>query len=132
MPSDLEKIRRVLDLARAKINQQEPNLALANLREIQRGIEEYSATPEWAEFSLLIAEAYCAKCATSQQATLTRRLSEFRGSIVRLLKWNFVCGSTSAISTCAYPADSARRGILYARKVIGPWLGVAELVAGSS
>ena len=60
--SELEKIRRVLELARSRINQQEADLALANLREIRVEIERHAGTTECAEFSLLIAEAYCAKC----------------------------------------------------------------------
>ena len=61
-PSDLDKIRGVLELSRAEINQQEPNLALENLRKITDEIEQYPGTPQRAEFSLLVAEAYCAKC----------------------------------------------------------------------
>jgi hypothetical protein len=60
-PSELEKFRAVLDLARAEINRQEPDLALAHLREIQDDIERFDGFSEWADFSLLIAEAYCAK-----------------------------------------------------------------------
>ncbi|MGH9431046.1 MAG: hypothetical protein ACRD3T_05840 [Terriglobia bacterium] len=60
-PLDLTKVRSILKLARALINQQDPNLALEHLRRIHLEIEQYAGTPEWAEFSLLQGEACCAK-----------------------------------------------------------------------
>lgn len=130
LPSELEKIRRVLDLARAEINQQEPDLALANLRNIQLDIERFEHTPEGADFSLLIAEAYCAKreevAATfleeaeerirkiaspppDLQFRLLERCGDFHGSVSRRL--------------------SKAREYYAQAKISALALGVAELVA---
>lgn len=57
----IEKIRAELELARARINQQQPDLALESLRRLKDQIESFPDTPELAEYSLLIGEAYTAK-----------------------------------------------------------------------
>jgi hypothetical protein len=128
--SELEKIRAVLDLARAEINRQEPDLALAHLREIQHDTDQFEGTVPWADFSLLIAEAFCAKrdeaAATfledaeeriqkitnpppELQLRLWERCGDFHGSVSRRL-------------------SKAREYYAHA-KVLALDLGVPELVA---
>ena len=109
--SELEKIRRVLELARSRINQQEADLALANLREIRVEIERHAGTTECAEFSLLIAEAYCAKCeevAITYLDEAAERIQKLDSPAPELefRLWEHF----GDFSTRAYPADSARRG----------------------
>jgi hypothetical protein len=60
-PKDIEKIRTVLHLARAHINQQQPDLAIAVLRPIRDLVESYPLLPEWAEYPLTLGEALSAK-----------------------------------------------------------------------
>ena len=77
-PSELMKIRRVLQLVRAEINQQDPDLALENLWTIKNEVEENKGTPEWAEFFLLFAEAHCAKCDALAETYLTEAEEKLR------------------------------------------------------
>ncbi|MGD0226032.1 MAG: hypothetical protein ABSF71_27180 [Terriglobia bacterium] len=70
-PSDLVRIRSVLQLARAEIYQPDPDLALENLWTIKNEAEESKGTPEWAEFFLLFAEAHSAKCDALAETYLT-------------------------------------------------------------
>ncbi len=58
---ELEKIRQVLKQAQQQINQQQPDLAIESLRRIKDQVEACSDSPEWAEWSLQLGEAYTAK-----------------------------------------------------------------------
>src|SRR5438034_1306204 len=57
-PSELDKVRQVIQLARTLINQQKPGLAREHLRKIKHEVEDHQGTPEWAEHPLLVAETY--------------------------------------------------------------------------
>lgn len=69
--TDIQKIRANLQFARAQINQQEAGIALETLSKIKPEIDSYAGTQEWAEFSLLVGEAYCAKCDEKAKTFLT-------------------------------------------------------------
>lgn len=58
--SNSERLRMVLNLARREINRQKPHAALEHLRRIKHEVDVLHGMHEWAEFSLLLGEAYSA------------------------------------------------------------------------
>jgi hypothetical protein len=59
--TDLKEIPHVLRLAQQQINQLEPDLAIENLKRIRPAVDSHHETAEWAEYSLLLGEAFVAK-----------------------------------------------------------------------
>jgi len=57
----MEEIRHIFDTARREINRQNPDLALKYLRGLRQTIETMPGTLVWAEFRVLLGEAYVAK-----------------------------------------------------------------------
>jgi hypothetical protein len=60
---ELERIRQILTLARRQVDQREPrpDLAIEYLKQIRDAIDLYPGTPESAEYSLLLGEAFTAE-----------------------------------------------------------------------
>jgi hypothetical protein len=56
--TDIKKIRTLLELARAHINRQEPDVAIGVLRPIRDDVEAYPFMPEWVEYPLLLGGAF--------------------------------------------------------------------------
>lgn len=59
--SEFSRINHSIDLARREVNRQNAPLALVHLRCIKNDVEKYVGTPSWAEFKLLLGEAFLAK-----------------------------------------------------------------------
>jgi len=59
--NDFGKIRRILDLARTAINQQNPDKAIALLSNLPFDEGQSGLEREWAEVRLILAEAYASK-----------------------------------------------------------------------
>jgi hypothetical protein len=130
--TELERVRHVLKLARRQIDQGDPkpDLAIEHLRRIKHAIECYPDTPESAEYSLLVGEAFTAKHdpaaesflreAEDRIARLPDRLPELE---LRLHdRWAYFCEKVLRSRTRA-------RGHLELAKAAAVNLGVSELTA---
>ncbi len=69
---EIGRIRHVLNLARRQIDQRdpEPDLAIEYLKSIKDAVDRYPDTPEAAEYSLLLAEAFIAKHSPAAESFL--------------------------------------------------------------
>ena len=75
-PGDLGKIRHILNLARAEINRQDPDLALQLLTRVRVDVEKHEGTWVWVEHRLLIAQALSAKGNDGAEQFFERVLEE--------------------------------------------------------
>jgi len=75
MKADEKTLRHVIDLARAEINHNRPNLAMEHLRTIREQIDGLRGLPLWAEFQMIYAEALSAMNLDGAEAEFEKALS---------------------------------------------------------